>query len=350
MSTTMTKEPPDSSSLRINKHPAEKDSWFARYGQAVPRAGRWVATAALTLLLLSVIAFLMTDLMPGDPAAIIAGEYANPDQIEQVRQQLGLDQSMISRYLEFLNGVVTGDLGNSYQVQPGVAVMTLVLNAAPVTLSLLVLAMIIKVPVGVMGGHLAASHQNTKLDRWLTGGSSIALAVPPFVLASFLIAIFGFGLGWLPVGGYTNLTKNPTDWFLHLLLPALALSAVGAAEIARQTRGAIIDVREQDYVRMAENKGLGPKLVVYRHVLRNAATPVLTVIGLQVLSVLGGSIVIEQIFGMPGIGTLTYRAVIERDTPLLQGLVLVIAVIVIIVNLLIDLANTAISPKSRSDS
>lgn len=307
---------------------------------------RRLAAGLLVLWIVSVMTFLMVRLIPGDPARTVAGEQATPELVESVRAQLGLDQPLLTQYLHWLGGVVRGDLGTSLtSPRP---VLATILEAAPATLSIALVALAMAVVLGVASGVVAGLRQGTWVDRLVSTVSTIGIAMPGFWVAMLLISIFAMKLQLLPATGYAPLGEDPSRWLQHVLLPGAALALATAAQIARQARGSVADVMAEPYVRTARARGSSGQVLVRRHVLRNASIPVITVIGLQAGHLLGGVIIVESVAGMSGIGTLALRAVLDRDYTMIQGYVLFAAVVMVVVNLAVDLAYLWVNPKVRA--
>jgi peptide/nickel transport system permease protein len=298
------------------------------------------------LFLVSLIVFGLAKLVPGDPAVTIAGESADLARIEEIREKLGENDPAIVQYGRLVKGVVTGDLGTSlYSEQKVTDALT---TALPVTLSLAGLALFFVVLFGIPFGLLAGSRPGSLLDRILTVVAALGVAAPGYWIGIILIVVFGLNLGWFPSGLYVPFRENPADWFYHLVLPAFALSLAGIVEVTRQLRGAIRDTMQQDYVRTARAKGLSEKIVIMKHAFKNAAIPVVTVIGLQVNTLIGGAIALELVFGLSGLGALAVRAVQNRDLPIIQGVVILSVFVVTASNLLVDLAYGWLNPKVRA--
>jgi peptide/nickel transport system permease protein len=297
------------------------------------------------LFLVSVLTFSLVHLMPGDPAIAVAGESATAAEIEAIRASLGLDRSLVVQYLSYLGDVITGDLGQSLFTRQPVA--ELVGERLPVTLSLTLGALVIALVVGVTAGTVAGLRRGSLVDRAVVVATTLAVSMPSFWLGLLLLLAFALYNPWLPATGYADLTEGPATWLQHLLLPCLTLSAPLIAEIARQVRGSVGDVFQLDYVRTARAKGFGEGYIVRKHVFKNAAIPVVTVLGLQIGRLLAGSIVVEAVFGLPGLGTLAVQSVVTQDIPVIQGFVLFSAAVVILANLLVDLSYGYFSPKVR---
>ncbi len=300
-----------------------------------------------TLLAVCFLVNLLLYLMPGDPAAIVAGDLATPAQIEKIRKDLHLDQGLLTRYAQWVGQVVQGNFGTSLVNKPGASVAALIAERIPVTLQVTGFALILAVLVAVPAGIAAAVKRGSWPDRVITAIGSIALAIPGFVVGVVLVSILAVKYAILPSSGFVSLFENPGEWFTHIVMPGLALAAVPAAEIARQTRGAMVDVFQESFIRTARASGFPRWVVTLKHAGKAAAPPVLTVLGLQAAFLLGGAVVIEQIFVLPGLGSLAYDAVLIRDVPLIQGVVLAGAMIVLSVNLLVDLTLYYLVPKSR---
>ncbi|GHF36284.1 peptide/nickel transport system permease protein [Amycolatopsis bartoniae] len=299
------------------------------------------------ILLVTLVSFLLLELVPGDPARVIAGDFATPDQIEATRVALGLDRNVVVRYFAYLGDIVTGSFGNSVVLQPGRGAMELILQALPVTLSLTVVALVIAVVIAVPLGVAAALRRGTWVDHVLTGLTSLSLALPPFVIGPLLVTILAVAYKLFPAVGYQPLSQGFTVWLSYLFLPALAIAVNPIAEIARQIRGSLIDVLDQSYIRTANAKGLSTTRVIGKHAIKNAAIPAVTVLGLQVTRVIGGTVVVEIVFAMPGIGALAVNSVLASDFPVVQALVLFSALAVLATNLLVDLTYGYFDPRLR---
>lgn len=298
------------------------------------------------LILVSMMAFGLLFLVPGDPATTLAGENPAPEQIEAIRDQLGLDEPVPQQYLGWAGDAVRGDLGTS--LFSNLPVGELLWSRLPATISLTVAAMAVAVGLGMAFGLVAAAWRGSFIDRGVTAVASLGVAVPSFWLGLMLIITFSLDRNWLPAVGYVPFTESPIDWLRHIILPAVTLGVAPAAEIARQLRGSLVDTLDQDYVRTARAKGLRRAPVLLKHALKNAGIPVVTVIGIQFSFLLGGSVIAEQIFGIPGIGNLAVTAVLQRDVPVIQGVVLVSAMAVLFCNLLVDMSYGYFNPKVRA--
>lgn len=307
---------------------------------------RYAGGLALRLALASAITFLLIKLVPGDPAVTLAGENATLERVTKIRGELGLDRPIVVQFLAWLGDAVRGDLGRS--MISGDPVLGLVLDRCPVTLALAFLSLALATAGGVVLGVVAATSRGTWLDRLIAALSSLGVAVPPFWLGLMLVVAFAIETSVFPSYGYVRPSEGLVDWLHHLALPAATLAVSAVAEIARQTRGAMIDVLERDYVRTARAKGLPRLVVLLKHAAKNAAIPVVTVIGLQASLFLAGSVVVETIFGLPGLGSLVFNSVTQRDIPVIQGVVLASAVLVLAVNMLVDLTYRFFDPRLRA--
>ncbi len=313
----------------------------------------------------SVIVFFMVRLIPGDPAQILLGQQATPERVAQVREQLGLDRSLPVQYLLFLRGAVTGDLGDSIIL--GQPVTTVLIERFPATLELTLAALLFAVAVGIPVGVIAAVRQYSWLDKITSVIALTGVSMPIFWLAMVLVVIFTVELGWLPFPGRLSngvavikitgmvipdslLTLNFRgfwDGLKHLILPAIALGTIPMAVITRMTRSSMLEVMGEDYIRTARAKGVAPWRVVFRHALRNAMLPTVTVIGLQFGLLIAGAVITETIFGWGGIGQIALDSIYRRDYPMIQGIVLYGATLFVLVNLLVDVLYAILDPRVR---
>ena len=297
------------------------------------------------LVLVALMIFSVTYLIPGDAAATIAGEGASAADIERIRRELGLDDPFFVQFFNWLGDVLRGDLGTS--LTTGRSVSTIISDRAPISLAVGVAGLLVGVVVGTTLGVIAGTKIKSIRDRAAIVGASIGVAVPNFWLGLLLVTVFAVNLGWLPSSGYVPFSEDPVEFVRHLVLPAIALGLATAAEICRQTRASLGNTLELDYVRTARMKGLPGRLVVGKHAIKNAAGPVVTTIGLQATVLLGGTVIVERVFGIPGLGTAAIEAVSSRDIPVIQGVALVTTLIAILVNLVVDLIQMYLNPKVR---
>jgi peptide/nickel transport system permease protein len=297
------------------------------------------------LLIVSVLVFLLLRLTPGDPAAILAGDQATTEQIAQIRENLGLNRSIPEQYLIWLGHMVRGDLGQSFYYKT--EVVTLIGQRIEPTMSLALITIVVAVLVAVPLGVLAAWRAGGWLDRALMGFSVLGFSVPVFVLAYLLIWLLSMRLGVLPVQGYQRFANGAGPWLYHLTLPAITLSVIYIALIARVTRASVLETLGEDYIRTARAKGLPEIKVLLRHALVNAAVPIVTVIGIGVALLIGGVVVTESVYAIPGLGRLTVDAVLARDFPTIQGIILFFSFIYVMVNLLVDLSYVFFDPRIR---
>jgi peptide/nickel transport system permease protein len=301
-----------------------------------------------TIPVMGVVALFVFSLLyiaPGDPAAIIAGEQATPEQIERIRQSLGLDQPFLIRFGGWLWHILHGDLGMS--IFTGLPVARMIGQRVEPTLSLMVLTLILAVVVAVPIGVLAAWKVGTWVDRAVMAFAVFGFSVPVFVVGYLLAYVFALELGWFPVQGYTPIARGIGPWLENLVLPAIALGCVYIALIARITRATMLDVLQQDYVRTAKAKGLGQNSILFIHALKNASVPIITVIGIGIALLIGGAVVTESVFAIPGLGRLTLDAILRRDYPVIQGVVLLFSFVYVLVNLAVDLIYMLVDPRIR---
>jgi len=289
--------------------------------------------------------FLMLRLTPGDPAAVLAGDNATYEQIEGIRIQLGLDKPIYEQLVVWVGKLLQGDLGQSFYFKKQVTEL-IGLRVEP-TLSLAIVTLIITIVVAVPLGVLAAYRHDSWIDRLVMGFSVMGFSVPVFVLGYLLIYIFAVELRWFPVQGYKSITDGFWPFLHRLILPGLTLSVIYIALIARITRASVLEVLGEDYIRTAYAKGLSNRVVLMRHALRNAAVPIVTIIGIGIALLIGGVVVTESVYNIPGLGRLTVDAVLGRDYPTIQAVVLVFSFVYVLINLLIDLAYTILDPRIR---
>lgn len=302
----------------------------------------------MTIPLLLVVSFLIYSLIvlvPGDPAVALAGQNPTPDQIEAVRETLGLNDPFLVQYWHWLSDVFRGNLGKSLFTNEDV--WSSILGRVPVSLSLTFLALLLAAILGLTLGMIAGLHPGSWIDRLATVGASIGVALPYFWVGMILVLIFAINNRILPATNYVPLTTSPIEWFRHLIIPALALAIAPMAVIARQTRAAVATIMTEDYIRTADAMGLSPTRVIAKHALKNAAIPVVTVFGIEANRLIGGTVVIEQLFVLPGLGQLAYQSVFARDFPMVQGVLLFTAALVLLINLTVDVSYGYFNPKIR---
>jgi peptide/nickel transport system permease protein len=307
-------------------------------------ARRLLATIPV-LAVVAVLVFLLLRLTPGDPAAILAGEAASPQQIERIRAHLGLDRPIPVQFAIWAGRLLQGDLGESFYYKQSVA--SLIAHRLEPTLALATLTIVLAVAVAVPLGVLAAWRSGGAFDRALMAFSVLGFSVPVFVLAYALIWLLSLRLGWLPVQGYRRLAEGLGPFLQHLALPALTLAVIYVALIARVTRASVLEALGEDYIRTARAKGLGELRVVVRHALANAAVPIVTVIGIGIALLIGGVVVTESVYAIPGLGRLTVDAVLARDFPTIQGVILFFSFAYVLVNLVVDIAYVLLDPRIR---
>jgi peptide/nickel transport system permease protein len=307
--------------------------------------GRRLLSTIPVLVIVAVLVFLMLRLTPGDPAAVLAGDAASTEQIAQIRQSLGLDRSIPEQFIIWAGKLLTGDLGQSYYYKTDVA--TLIAQRLEPTASLALITIVIAVAVAVPLGVIAAWRFGGTLDRSLMAFSVLGFSVPVFVMAYMLIWLVSLKLGWLPVQGYKRLADGVGPWAYHLILPAITLSVIYIALIARVTRASVLETLGEDYIRTARAKGLPEARVLRRHALANAAVPIITVIGIGVALLIGGVVVTESVYAIPGLGRLTVDAVLARDFPTIQGVILLFSFVYVLINLLVDLSYVFFDPRIR---
>jgi peptide/nickel transport system permease protein len=297
------------------------------------------------LVLVSLIAFGLMQLVPGDPAILIGGPNATPQEIQQIRVQLGLDRPFHIQLLSWYANLLQGDLGVSLLL--GRDVVEVVVERLPVSVSIALYALVLTLAVGILGGIVAALRQNTLVDQLVMTVALIGVSLPNFWLALMMIVLFAVELGWLPSGGYVDFRDDPRGWLAAATLPALSLAMLQMGLLARITRSTMLEVLRQDYIRTARAKGLPERLVVGKHALKNVMIPVVTVIGIIFSLLLSGSVVIESIFSIPGIGSLLGSAILRRDYPVIQGGLLLVAVMLLVLNLVVDILYAWLDPRLR---
>ncbi|KJL44550.1 MULTISPECIES: ABC transporter permease [Microbacterium] len=305
---------------------------------------RRVLSGVILIAVISFLAFVLLYAAGGDIARRILGENATAETVAKKTEQLGLDQPLLQQYWNWVTGALTGNLGRSWFT--GELVSTSVSNRLAVTLAIVIGATLVSAIVAVVLGILAARR-----GGWVDGSvqviALIGFAIPGFLIALGLVLVFAINLGWFKATGYVPLTTSVSGWLSSVTLPIVALSIGAIAAVSQQIRGSVIDAMSRDYVRTLRSRGLSTNSVVYRHVLRNAGGPALAVLAVQFIGLLGGAVIVEQVFAIPGMGQLTVRATTLGDIPVVMGVVIAFAIIVVIVNLLIDLAQAALNPKVR---
>lgn len=310
---------------------------------------RYIVNRLLSgIVLVLVVAFVTFALLfssSGDIARRLLGESATAETVAKKTAELGLDQPLLAQFWSWVTSAVTGDLGRSWvNAQP---VTDAILSRLPVTLSLVIATVAITAVVAILLGSIAA-HRGGWVDTLVQVLSVFALSIPGFLIALALLVVFAIGLGWFRATGFTPLSESPGAWAASVTLPVIALSISAIAGVAQQVRGSILDTINRDYVRTLRSRGLPMRHVLYRHVLRNASGPALTILGLQFIALLGGTVFIEKIFALAGIGQLAINAAISTDIPVVMGVVMATAIVVVIGNLLIDLMQAAVNPKARA--
>jgi peptide/nickel transport system permease protein len=301
--------------------------------------------SAITLILASLVVFIGVRQLPGDPALAMAGEEASPERLAEIRTQLGLDDSLLTQYVNFIGNMLRGDFG--FSTRTGTPVTDLIATTLPVTLWLSAYALVVAIVIGIVLGVVAERFRG-KWPEWFANGFAlIGLSVPNFWLGILAILYLAVTLGWFPASGYVPMAEDPLGAIYHLTLPALILGTGLAAVIMRQTRASMIETMKMDYVRTARAKGLGRGRVLASYGLRNSLIVVVTIVGLQLGGLISGAVVTERIFALPGFGKLTLDAVFTRDYPVIQAVVLIITVGYIIINLAVDTLYSVINPKIR---
>jgi peptide/nickel transport system permease protein len=297
------------------------------------------------LVLVAVMVFALTRLASGDPIAVLLGDQATAEDIAQARVQYGLDKPLLTQFGYWVKEVVQGNLGQSIFLQRPVT-QALAERAEP-TFFLALFAVAIAALIGIPCGLVAAVWRGRVVDQILSAVAMLGASVPSFWMGLILIQIFAVWLGWFPASGYGNPGVTLFERLHHLVLPAVVLGVLNSALIIRFTRASVLDILNEDYVRTARSKGLSERVVILKHVLRNALVPIVTVLGLTVALMIGGAVVTETVFNLPGVGNLVVRAVLRRDYPVIQGALLVIAAIYVLINLLIDLIYMLVDPRIR---
>ena len=306
---------------------------------------RRVLATIPVMLLVALFVFSLLYIAPGDPAAIIAGDQASPEDVDRIRASLGLDRPFVIRFGEWLWHVVQGDLGVS--IFTNLPVTHMISQRIEPTMSLMVLTLLLSLITAIPMGVVAAWQHGTWIDRLVMATAVFGFSTPVFVVGYLLAYIFALQLDWLPVQGFVSISKGLWPCLRNLILPAVALGLVFMALIARITRATMLDVLSQDYVRTARAKGVAERGVLMRHALKNAAVPIVTIVGIGFASLIGGAVVTESVFAIPGLGRLTVDAILRRDYPVIQGVVLLFSFMYVLVNLAVDLLYTLFDPRIR---
>ena len=306
---------------------------------------RRLAATVPVMLIVAVFVFLMLRLTPGDPAAIIAGDNASTEQVALIRGRLGLDEPIFTQFFMWLFKILQGDFGESFFFKKTVA--ELILGRLEPTVALAVCTIVIAVAVAVPLGVLAAYKQGTWIDRVVMGFSVVGFSVPVFVIGYVLIYVFAIKLNWVPVQGYQPLSAGFGGFLQRMILPSVTLSVIYVALIARMTRASVLEVLGEDYIRTARAKGQVELKILFRHALKNAAVPIVTVIGLGIALLIGGVVVTESVYTIPGLGRLTVDAVLARDYPTIQAVILLFSLVYVLINLAVDLVYTLFDPRIR---
>ena len=303
---------------------------------------------AATIAVMAVVAFVVFGLLyftPGDPAAILAGDAATSDDIAKIREKLGLDQPFFIRLGTWLWALLHGDLGTS--IFTNLPVTQLIGQRIEPTVALTLCTLVVAVLIAVALGVIAAARAGSWIDRAVMAFSVLGFSIPVFVLAYILILVFSIQLDWLPVQGYSSIREGFWPWLSHLILPSIALGTVYMALIARITRASMLEVLAQDYIRTAQAKGLDEVNVLARHALKNAAVPIVTIIGIGIALLISGAVVTETVFAIPGVGRLTVDAILRRDYPIIQGVTLLFSAVYVLINLAVDLSYLVLDPRIR---
>ncbi|MFB2533338.1 ABC transporter permease [Paracoccus sp. p4-l81] len=306
---------------------------------------RRILSLIASLVVASLVIFAVIEVIPGDPASYMLGLNARPETVAALRDSLGLNQSLPMRYLSWVTGMLRGDFGLSYTYRTPVA--ELVAQRLAVTLPLAVMALCLSTLIALPTGILAAARRGTPVDTGVMGAAQVGIALPNFWLATLLVLLFTLQLKWLPAGGFAG-WSNPVNGLKSLILPAIALALPQAAILARVLRSALVETLGQDYIRTARAKGLSRAQVLWRHALRNALIPVLTILGMQFSFLLAGTIIIENVFVLPGLGRLIFQAITQRDLIVVESVVMLLVFAVIIVTFLTDLAYALVDPRLRA--
>lgn len=308
---------------------------------------RRLASALPVLLVVSLVSFVIIAIVPGDVTAEIAGADSTEAQRAEIRERFGLDRPLYEQAIRWYGQLLQGDLGRSYLLN--MPVVDAVLERLPVTLSLAALALVLAIILGMLLGILAAINHGSWLDQGSMSAALFGLSIPDFWLGLLLISVFAVGLGWFPTGGYVPASEDFVGWMKSMTLPALTLAITQMGVIARMTRSSMLEVIGQDYIRTARAKGMRRHTVIFKHALRNALIPIVTVIGVMTGVLLGGAVVIESVFSLPGVGRLIVGGIQRRDYPIIQGGLLITASVFVLVNIVVDLAYGWLDPRVRNE-
>lgn len=306
---------------------------------------RRLAYSAIVLAGVMVVVFSLVHLVPGDPIRIALGTRYTPEAYDALLVASGLDRPLWEQFFSYIGSAVTGDLGVSFR--NGSPVTVNLLDRLPATASLAIVGLIVALLISVPAGIWSALHEGRVSDAIVRVSSQFGVSVPDFWMGMLMITLFSSVLGWLPSSGYVPLTEDPLLWLRHVTLPAVTVGIVAGAIMTRYIRAAVLEVVDAGYVRTARSKGLAPAVITFRHIVRNALIPVLTIAGIQLATILGGVIVVEVVFAWPGIGRLVFDAVAARDYPLIQGAVLLIAALFLLINLIVDVLYAVVDPRIR---
>ncbi|RNB81282.1 ABC transporter permease [Brevibacillus fluminis] len=292
-------------------------------------------SGVIVLIGLSIFTFMLIHFIPGDPVRIILGQRATVEQIETLREQMGLNKPLVEQYVTYATGVLKGDLGIS--LKTGRPVSAEIAERFPSTVKMAAASLVVAVSLGVILGIIAAKYKHTWVDIGIMSLATLGMSLPSFWLGLLFIMVFSVTLGWFPIAGGTG--------FVDLVLPALTLGVLMSTTLIRLIRAGMVDVLSNDYIRTARSKGMNERIILFRHAFRNMMIPVVAVIGLQMASLLGGAVIVEQVFSWPGIGTLSIQAISSRDFPMIQGTVLFIGAIYVLVSILVDIMYAALDPR-----
>ncbi len=320
---------------------------IGKTGHILGIAAKRLMTIAIQLWLIATFVFSVMYIMPGDPVLMLLGSESDPSPqaVAAMRAKLGLDQPVLSQYVTWMTGVIHFDLGAS--VLTGYPVIETIKENLPRTLELALAAVLVAAVIGIPLGLMAALNRGKRLDVALTSVSTIGISLPVYILGALLILLFALELKWLPASGYMDISRNAVEHFRRLALPALTLGFGLSASITRMTRSSVLDILDRDFVRTHRAKGMAKQRIIWRHVLRNAAIPIVSIIGLQLGNLMGGTVLVEAIFNWPGLSTALVGAIQNRDYPLVQGVVLTIAALYILINQTVEFIYALLDPRIR---